>query len=439
MVFYFGATMYFLSRFLFGTIVNGIDISGQKLNDAETMILKKTASYVLKIKERAGKIEEIKGSDINIEIAIDDKLKELMDTQNTFRWVYPILTKSKDSIELEVIYDKELLLNNIESLLCLKSENIIEPSNPIFIYDNFNYTVLEEVMGNKIDKDKLIKVIEQAVKSLNTEIDLEVLGCYINPKYSKNSQKTIDTLEKLNKYVSTKITYIHGDRSISVDGNVINGFLMVNENLDIIIDEDKVNEYINELSKKINTVGKSRRFTTTLGKIITVSGGDYGWSIDKKAEANNLISAIKDGITDTAQPIFKQTALFSGPNDIGDTYVEIDLTNQHIWYYKNGKLIIDGNIVSGNLKNDNATPKGVYSLKRKSTNVVLRGPDYAVPVKYWMPFNGGIGIHDAEWRKKFGGDIYRTNGSRGCINTPLNVSKAIYENIEVGTPIVCYY
>lgn len=56
-----------------------------------------------------------------------------------------------------------------------------------------------------------------------------------------------------------------------------------------------------------------------------------------------------------------------------------------------------------------------------------------------MPFNGGIGIHDAIWRSQFGGNIYKTNGSHGCVNAPPYLAQKIFENIEPGTPIVCYY
>ncbi len=31
---------------------------------------------------------------------------------------------------------------------------------------------------------------------------------------------------------------------------------------------------------------------------------------------------------------------------------------------------------------------------------------YEQPVTYWMPFNGGIGFHDADWQPYFGGDRY---------------------------------
>ena len=102
-------------------------------------------------------------------------------------------------------------------------------------------------------------------------------------------------------------------------------------------------------------------------------------------------------------------------------------------------LITQGDIVTGNLMKEYDTPEGTYTLDYKKANAVLRGPGYASPVKYWMPFNGGIGLHDASWRSTFGGDIYRTNGSHGCVNLPTKVAGEIFNNIEPGVPVVCYF
>ena len=55
-----------------------------------------------------------------------------------------------------------------------------------------------------------------------------------------------------------------------------------------------------------------------------------------------------------------------------------------------------------------------------------------------MPFNGGVGIHDAKWRASFGGTLYQGNGSHGCVNTPWDQAGIIFDNIEIGTPIVVY-
>ena len=133
-----------------------------------------------------------------------------------------------------------------------------------------------------------------------------------------------------------------------------------------------------------------------------------------------------------------QTALVNHENDIGNTYVEINLTNQYLWFYKRGKIITQGDVVTGNVSRGNATPQGTYTLNYKQKNATLRGDNYNSDVKYWMPFNMNIGIHDASWRSSFGGNIYQISGSHGCVNAPEYLAKKIFENIEPGTPIICY-
>jgi len=118
--------------------------------------------------------------------------------------------------------------------------------------------------------------------------------------------------------------------------------------------------------------------------------------------------------------------------------LEIDLTKQYLWFYKNGTLITKGSVVTGNVSSNHTTPPGTYKLTYKQKDAVLRGPGYAAPVTYWMPFNGGIGLHDASWRAAFGGEIYKTNGSHGCINAPYQVAEAVFKNIEAGVPVICY-
>jgi murein L,D-transpeptidase YcbB/YkuD len=174
------------------------------------------------------------------------------------------------------------------------------------------------------------------------------------------------------------------------------------------------------------------------GNRINIGGGDYGWSVNKAKETEALIAAIKEGKTIEKQPAYNQTALAYGSNDIGNTYVEVDMAKQHLWFYKNGVLVTQGDVVTGNVSSDNSTPAGVYKLKFKQRNAILTGPDYATPVDYWMPFNKGVGIHDATWRSVFGGEIYKTSGSHGCVNSPYDLAKTIFENIEAGTPVICY-
>ena len=121
------------------------------------------------------------------------------------------------------------------------------------------------------------------------------------------------------------------------------------------------------------------------------------------------------------------------------TYVEVDMTNQKVYFYKDGKLLVSSSIVTGNVSTDHSTPAGVYKLKAKMTDTYLVGEDYRSHVDYWMPFIGNsVGLHDASWRRYFGGKIYETSGSHGCVNLPHNVAEKIFQNIDVGTPVIVF-
>ena len=165
----------------------------------------------------------------------------------------------------------------------------------------------------------------------------------------------------------------------------------------------------------------------------------YGWKINQSEETEALKQILLSCESQEREPVYSQTAASHDANDYGNTYAEINLTAQHMFFYKEGKLVVESDFVSGNESRGWSTPAGVYPLTYKQRNATLKGENYATPVSYWMPFNGGIGMHDAYWRSSFGGRIYKTNGSHGCINLPPAVAKTIYENISAGMPVLCYH
>ena len=170
-----------------------------------------------------------------------------------------------------------------------------------------------------------------------------------------------------------------------------------------------------------------------------IGGGDYGWVINKKGEAAQIVEDIKNGESVTREPKYEQRAFVEGADDIGNTYIEIDYTNQHLWYYKDGSLVVDSDLVSGNLNNGNGSPDGVFKVISRQSPATLKGEDYESDVTYFMPFAYNVGLHDASWRSSFGGSIYKNGGSHGCINLPYDAADTIYKNVELGTPVVAYY
>ena len=216
--------------------------------------------------------------------------------------------------------------------------------------------------------------------------------------------------------------------------------------MNVTFDEEAVKAYIQTLADKYNTKGKARTFTTASGNTVTVEGGGYGWRIDQEAEYNALTANIKNGETVTREPEYSSRAATHDTNDFGSTYAEVDLSNQQMYFIKDGQVVLQTGVVTGNPNRGNATPQGTYSLAYKALNQVLRGekkPDgtyeYETPVKFWMPFNGGIGFHDATWQSSFGGSRYQSHGSHGCVNMPYDKAAQLYDLISAGTPVILHY
>ena len=376
---------------------------------AKTLDSEDFEDYTLTLQERGDYKEKLAGSDFNLKFDEDNKI---------------------------VTFDENLLKECVNNLNCVNQKVPIKAQNARFEYANNNYVIAKEIQGNEIVKDYLYEKIVNAIKNGEKTLDLDEEGCYILPTLTSDSESMKSTLALLNKYVSTKITYNFAGKTKYVDGSVIKDWISVDGNNTVTINESKVKGFVDYMAYI---------YSSELGKTIAVSGGSSGnnnsWSIDSAAETKALINHIKYGQVLSKHPAYKQNASGSYFSNVGNTFVEVDITKQHIWYYKNGYLVTQGDIVTGNLSAKGcATPTGVYSLNFKQRDTKLIGQDYESPVSYWMPFIGNsIGLHDASWRWQFGGQIYKTNGSHGCVNLPYTVAQTIYNNISPGTKILVHY
>ncbi len=434
---YLLCSIYFINHLFINTKVNGINLSLRNYNEINEVFYNSINGYSINIVGRDGRSEIIDGKDIEITFNKKDIKKEIKSQQNPIMWGSSLILKKEYYIEGLIDYNKYKLDEIIDKLDIL-TKNIEKPNNVSFKYLDGIYVIEPEVYGNKIDKEKLKKALSNSVYKGDTVIDLNENECYEEPAFTSVSEKTMETEEVLNKYISTKITYLFGENKEVLDDKIIKDWLSVNEDLDVVLDEKALNEYITSLCNKYNTVGISRKFKTSIGKTIEVEGGYYGWKINSTAEKKLLNEYIKLGAIIEKEPLYSQEGLYRNEDDIGNTYVEINISRQYMWFYKEGKVIAEGGVVTGDPRKGYSTLKGTYMINYKQKDAVLRGPGYEAKVNYWMPFNGNIGIHDASWRSSFGYNIYQNNGTHGCVNSPLSLAKKIYENIEAGTPVICY-
>ena len=140
------------------------------------------------------------------------------------------------------------------------------------------------------------------------------------------------------------------------------------------------------------------------------------------------------------EPIYSKKGYGTYSRLLGNTYADVDFSRQEVRFYRDGVLKFSCSVVTGNQARGDATPTGTYFIMNKLRNVILKGDDYESPVSYWMGITPtGIGFHDASWRKEFGGDIYQTAGSHGCINTPKDKMEELYDMVQIGTPVVMFY
>lgn len=429
-------SLYFIDHFYYHTEINGVNVSLKAHDDVSNIISKFIKDYELLLLERDGEIEVIRGQDIDMQYNESNTIFQVKHMQKPFLWIRS-LKSNKYYIKDLYFFNRSLLDSKINNLSCINGK-ITEPKNVDFKYRDGSYEIIKEINGNKINKDHFIKVINKYISEGRPTLDLNLTRCYEHPKYTINSDKTLRTKSELDKYVSTKISYRFGTTIEHLDGSIIHKWLKIDENLDVIISKEDASKYIYELSKKYNTVGIAREFLTSTGKIVELKGGLYGWKIDQDSEVKALLSNIKHGDVVEKEPIYLQKAYSREGNEIGSTYIEINITKQHLWYYKDGSFITGGPVVTGNPNRGHATVLGVYMVNYKQKEATLTGPGYEAKITYWMPFFGNIGLHDATWRYRFGGEIYKSNGSHGCVNAPLHLAKTVFENIEEGTPVIVY-
>ena len=443
---YVGFAIFFNNHFMFYTKINGIDFSLKNVSQVEAYMEQQVKDYVLTLEESDGDREEINGSDISLEYVPGDELKKLVKEQDNFLWITSLWNHPEIEAEVGVKYDADALAAIISNLECMKEENqtVSVDAHPEFQNDQF--VVVPEVVGTQINIEVFSEKVEEAINGFQPTLDLYETGCYILPRFLSDSEEVIAAKDAMNSYLGANITYDFNPYTEVVDASVISQWVSVDADMNVTFDEGAVRAYVQSLADKYDTKGKPRNFTTATGNVVTVEGGSYGWKIDQEAEYNALIANIQNGETVTREPNYVSRAASHEGNDVGSTYAEVDLTAQQMYFIQDGQVVLQSGVVTGNPNRGNGTPQGVYTLAYKALDQTLRGtkkPDgtyeYETPVKYWMPFNGGIGFHDATWQSSFGGSRYLTNGSHGCVNLPYDVAGQLYNLISAGTPVVCHY
>ncbi len=441
------------SRFVDGTRINSIGVGGLTPEEARERIQGFYAGeYKLSVIKKDGSREVIRGEDIDYHVSLTGDLDAILKDQNKGgRQSGPSVDNSHQA-ELSSSYSQEKLDQAIGALSVLNGSAVtVTRDASISPYEEGKpFSVIPAVQGNDVDREKTVSAVKEAVRAGKNELNLEQEGCYRTVSLWENDENLKALCDAMNSRREKSIRYMFGESEELLTGETMAGWITGISEGKITIDQEKAAAFVKDMASRYDTAGTARTVTKAAGGQAEITG-PYGWRIDQAAETAALADMISIGspwnegqAQADREPVYSQKAVSRTGADWGTTYVEVDLGNQHVYMFKEGQIVWDAPCVTGNVSKNYTTPPGIYSLTYKEKDRILRGkkkPDgtyeYESHVDYWMPFNGGIGLHDASWRSKFGGTLYQTGGSHGCINLPPAKAPALYDLVYKGIPVLC--
>ena len=433
---YFGLCGFFRNHFSLFTYVNGVNISGSSVSGAERRIYDSGSDYVLKITGRGGVTDIITGDRIGLKQVPQVMLDGILGQQSAFAWPVALIDHTSVSVPVRADYSEEALQNAVAGLAFLKDENLRTPKDAVLKFEDGEYRASSN-QGSYTTMERLYPAVEAAVTGMKRSLDLDEAGVYAAADVTEDDPWLNFMADALNEYKGIEITIPFGEEEQVLTLENLQSFVTFDD-AGMILDDQKIAEYVDALAEKYDTKGKPHEFKTTSGTTVTLEAGSYGWEMNRTETAELLKAALAEGGRATVEPVFKQSARSFVNGDIGDTYVECDLDEQHVYVYVDGELKLDTDCVSGKAVNNSCTPNGVYAIYGKQRNAVLVGEGYRTPVSYWMPFYRNYGLHDANWRSSFGGKNYVNNGSHGCVNLPVSFAGELFETVEIGTPVIVH-
>lgn len=449
-------------KFLENTYINGVDVSGKTQKEAYDLVVENSViPDKITLTKLDGSEVTIPFSTIGYKDNVQVTVSQFFSQQNHYTWFKNKFKQTDYDFSSVFSYDKDKLKDAIRRKV-IEAPGTSEPQDAYIKKTDDGFVIVDEVKGDKVDADKLdllYDYVEGFVESGEYNVDLSKVNCYQDPEVL--SEDLEDQLDKLNSLYDIEINYDFNYTTETLTGSEIIDWITFDKDdptSGYTVDEDKAMEYVEKLAEKYDTYGKDRKFKSTSRGEITVPAGEgcYGWWIYQDKTCEQLIEIIEEGSSANIEPIYYKNPdsayeyvcnpeWRTADSDIGSTYCEVDLKEQHFWYYKNGKLKYECDIVSGMPTAERNTPEGVYKVWYKEKDKVLKGSlstgeTWSTPVTYWNNISTfGIGLHDATWHPYFGGDRYKYAGSHGCINMPFDAAKYVYENIDLGTPVVMYW
>ena len=418
-VLYLLGFLYFSRHFLPHTTLNGVETAFLNQEETEKMlaimpvklqVIEKDANGTDTVKEDLVLLNS-DGIDLHYEIG------EISGYQEALTWFLDLFKeKELNCRQISGSYDKEKLKGLLDDLYCMRKDNQHMPIDAHLELTKEGLKLVEAEDGSYIDPDLVRQMIENALdqalqgEELN-EIDLLPAYAAAQNTETEDLKNKISSLQKiLDKKIHITIAE---DQSVTLQGSELQELLMMQDN-ELQIEDGKLESYANSLVDRYS-----------------ISSNEYIVKSSLKDSLRN--SLLRDTDSSIECQWVRQTVQRSS------SLIEVSYSQQKLYYYENGELIFTSDVVTGN-EDTEIISYGTYYVQHMKRNATLVSSTYTEHVDYWIGFDyesGGhvLGFHDASWRNAFGGDIWRSDPSHGCINMPTDKVAMLYEAVDIGTEI----
>ena len=350
-----------------------------------------------------------------------------------------------------VSMDKFDAASVLEELLRMKRT---APESAYTTLEDGVYTVHAEVPGTELNEAAVLDGLRAAASTLGVTTDgpqdasfeLTSVDCYKQPEITTETLRdtpdslfrtALAELEVKIAFNEASAQYLpHGEETLT--SHDLASIVDLEPDGTVTVDEKVLGEKISRWAESYSKKDTPFLFDSWVKGLTEISFVTCDYLIDAQSVTEQIRAQL---LTMQSGTVSVEAACYDKdgePFSLGDSYIEVDFDNQQMTFIKDGRLVVNTNIVTGAL-NGHQTPTGLYETHGKEHDVWLKGDDYLVFVKYWVSVVGDlVGLHDASWRSNFGASFYVYGGSHGCVNTPEEAMAMIWNLAEDGTPVLMH-
>lgn len=426
---------YYSNKYLPSTVINGENCSGKTVEEVSEIMREKINNYHLSIVYNDITVDELYGTDINLSFGdMEQVLQNICDNQKKLSWLKGLIFESEPINTSKGLEYNAVVLNQfIKSSMILTSTT--KSVNAGLEFDNGEYKIVPAVYGDEIDQTAFTEKLADAVNSLNSSVNINKDDCFIKPELTEDNENLIKSCKTANKIINNKIELNAADDLFDIPVEIKKDWLNVDNTGILIFDNKAFSKYMDRIEKSYCSDSGQREFKTFHGDTVTVTGGDFNSSVNR----NKLSKDMEEAMLSNKAARVVVEIITNDNTDIGNSYIEVDLSNQMLWMYVNGEQVLGTPVITGKDDGEHTTPEGIFRLKAKNTNTFVTETGESKNVSYWMSVNGEIGICDASWKNLFGGTVYKEEGSDGSIYVLKDSAKTIYENSFENMPVILYH